>query len=103
MITASVQVTNIGNVTGTETVQLYIRDVHAYGLSRPIKELKGFKQVVLLPKESVKVSFVINTEMLRFYDIDMRITTDAGVYEAYIGSSSNTMNVARFCYEKESV
>ncbi len=41
-----VTVSNTGNYDGTETVQLYIRDLVG-SITRPVKELKGFKKIEL--------------------------------------------------------
>lgn len=97
-IIASVDVTNIGDVKGTETVQLYIRDVHSYGLSRPVKEFKEYKQITLNPKVKTKVEFEINEEMIKFYDKNMEYTTEAGAFEIYIGTSSEITQKAVFEY-----
>ena len=53
-----VDVTNTGSREGTEVVQLYIRDVVS-SVTRPVKELKGFKKVRLQPGESTTVAFDI--------------------------------------------
>ena len=50
---ASVMVTNTGDREGTETVQLYIRDVSG-SVVRPVRELKGFEKITLKPGESVR-------------------------------------------------
>jgi beta-glucosidase len=62
---ASVCVTNTGDRAGTETVQLYIRDVVG-SVSRPLRELKGFRKITLQPGESREVVFDITEDMLRF-------------------------------------
>ena len=63
-------VTNTGDREGTETVQLYIRDVSG-SVVRPVRELKGFEKITLKPGESREVSFEIIEPMLRFWRIDM--------------------------------
>ena len=57
-ITISVEVTNTGDVKGEEIVQLYIQDVVGE-VVRPIKELKGFKKVMLHPGETRTISFTL--------------------------------------------
>ncbi len=94
-IHASVQVTNTGDRVGTETVQLYIRDL-AGSVTRPVRELKGFRKISLAPGESVNVSFPITEEMLRFYDIHMNYTSEPGKFEIFIGPDSTTENKAAF-------
>lgn len=66
-ITASVTVTNNGEYDGKETVQLYIRDL-VRSITRPVKELKGFKKIYLKAGESKVVSFKIRPDMLKFYN-----------------------------------
>ena len=94
-IVAKVTVTNIGNRAATETVQMYLTDVKA-SVVRPIKMLKGFQKAVLQPGESREVSFVITEEMLRFYDMDMEFVSEPGEFQVWIGTDSDTKNMAVF-------
>lgn len=94
-LTASVTVTNTGRMDGAEPVQLYIRDL-AGSVSRPIKQLKGFEKVTIKAGESVKVSFNVDEDMLKFYDIDMNCTAEPGKFQLWIGGSSETDNCAWF-------
>lgn len=94
-LTASATVTNAGDMDGAEPVQLYIRDLSG-SVSRPIKQLKGVKKLTIKPGESVKVSFEINEDMLKFYDIDMNFTAEPGKFQLWIGGSSETDNCAYF-------
>jgi len=65
-ITISLTITNTGLREGTETAQLYIRDmVGSY--SRPVRELKGFESIDLKPGESRDVFFTITEKMLRYH------------------------------------
>lgn len=97
-LTASVTLTNTGSRSGTEVVQLYIRDL-AGSVSRPLRELKGFQRISLAPGESREVSFVITEEMLRFYRADMTYGSEPGRFMVYIGADSNTENGAEFRLE----
>ena len=65
-VKASVTVTNTGDRTGTEVVQLYIRDRVAKGV-RPLKELRGFERITLAPGESKEVIFTIDADRLGYY------------------------------------
>lgn len=94
-ITVSVKLTNVGSRDGYEPVQLYIRDMSG-SVSRPVKELKGLKRVFLKAGETADISFEISEEMLRFYDIDMNYTSEAGKFMVWIGGSSETDNVGYF-------
>ena len=82
-----VDLKNIGKRTGTETVQLYIRDLVG-SVTRPVKELKGFAKVSLKPGESKTVSLEITPELLSFYDIEMNYTVEPGEFEIMVGNSS---------------
>lgn len=92
---ASVRVTNTGKRAGTETVQLYIRDV-AGSVTRPIRELKGFRKIALEPGASQEITFEITEDMLRFHDIHMNFTSEPGAFEVYIGPDSTTENKGTF-------
>lgn len=94
-ITASVTVKNVGEREGTETVQLYIRDLIGTTV-RPTRRLKGFERVTLQPGEEKAVSFTIKEEMLRFIDIDMNYVSEPGEFAVFIGSDSTTDNEVRF-------
>ncbi|MBO8444766.1 MAG: glycoside hydrolase family 3 C-terminal domain-containing protein, partial [Bacteroidetes bacterium] len=66
-VTVSVDVTNTGSREGKEVVQLYISDRKS-SLPRPVKELKGFRKISLVPGETKTVSFTISADALSFYD-----------------------------------
>lgn len=96
--TASVWVKNVGAVSGTQTVQMFIRDVAA-SVVRPVKELKGIEKVTLEPGEEKEVSFVIGESMLRFIRTDGTAGSEAGEFLLWIGDSSETKNMVRFYLE----
>ncbi|MBS4062996.1 MAG: glycoside hydrolase family 3 C-terminal domain-containing protein [Chitinophagaceae bacterium] len=98
-LTASVTLTNTGNFKGKETVQLYIRDLVGKVI-RPVKELKGFKQVELNPGESKVITFTITTNDLRFYDDQLRFDWEAGEFEIMIGSNSKDVQVKKISWTK---
>ena len=76
-ITASVTVSNIGDVKGREVVQLYIQDKYA-SATRPVRELKGFELVDLEPGETKTVEFTINEKLLEFYNASNQWATEPG-------------------------
>ncbi len=90
-IIASVEVENIGERDGVETVQLYIRDVFA-SVSRPLKELKGFKKVEIPKGEKVTVEFELTTEDMKFYNVDLEYVWEPGEIQVFIGPNSKTLN-----------
>ncbi|MEG8946839.1 glycoside hydrolase family 3 N-terminal domain-containing protein [Rosettibacter firmus] len=83
----SVTVKNNGNLAGEEVVQLYIRDLYS-SVTRPVKELKGFKKIALQPQETKTVIFELSTDMLAFTNIDMQYCTEPGDFEIMVGNSS---------------
>ena len=88
-VTVSVDVTNTGEREGKEVVQLYIGDDEA-SVERPVMELKGFRKIALKPGETQKVSFAIEPDMLKFYDVNAADwTLEKGTFTAYVGAASD--------------
>jgi beta-glucosidase len=81
-----VDLTNTGRRAGSEVVQLYIRD-RVSSVTRPVKELKGFRKVWLEPGETRTVSLDITPESLAFYDVDMNYRVEPGEFEIMVGNS----------------
>jgi beta-glucosidase len=82
-----VDVTNKGTRAGDEIVQLYIRD-KVSSVTRPVKELKGFKRVSLKPKETKTVILDIGKEQLAFHNIDYKYVVEPGEFDIMVGNSS---------------
>ena len=96
-ITASVLVSNVGDVKGREVVQLYIQDKYA-SATRPVRELKGFELIDLEPGETKTVEFTINEKLLEFYNASNQWVTEPGEFNVFIGNSSQTKNSSSFNY-----
>lgn len=94
-ITASIVVKNTGNYDADEVVQLYIRDVVG-SITRPVKELKGFKRIHLKKGESQVVEFTITPEMLKFYDYDLNYVCEPGDFDVMIGPNSKDVTKLGF-------
>ncbi len=92
---AFVDVTNTGNFDGKEVVQLYIRDLVG-SVTRPIKELKGFKKISLKKGETQTVSFEITVEDLKFYNSDLQFVAEPGRFQLFIGTNSDTTDKIEF-------
>jgi beta-glucosidase len=90
----SADVTNTGARAGSETVQLYIRDLFS-SATRPMKELKGFRRIVLNPGETRTVAFDITPELLAFYDARMKYTVEPGDFEIMVGNSSRDADLQK--------
>lgn len=94
-ITASVNVTNSGKVAGTETVQVYIREMSA-SVVRPVKQLIGFRQIKLAPGETRKVSVPISVDNLKFYNSDLVYDYEPGDFKVFVGTNSRDVKEADF-------
>ncbi|HMU08428.1 MAG TPA: glycoside hydrolase family 3 N-terminal domain-containing protein [Ferruginibacter sp.] len=98
-VTVSVEVKNTGNRSGAEVVQLYIRDEYS-SVARPVKELKGFKKIWLEPGQTQTVRFVINKEMLSFYDTNMKWVAEPGDFTVMVGTASDKTENLKFSLVK---
>jgi len=86
-VVVKADVKNTGDRAGDEVVQLYINDVVA-SITRPVKELKGFERVTLKPGQKKTVTFELAAESLAFYDRDMKLVVEPGVFKVMVGRSS---------------
>jgi len=82
-----VDVTNVGQRSGSEVVQMYIRDVVS-SVTRPVKELKGFRKINLTPGEKKTVTFEVSQEQLSFTNVDKKLVVEPGNFEIMVGNSS---------------
>lgn len=94
-IIAKVKVSNTGKYDGEEVVQLYIQDLVG-SVTRPVKELKGFKKVFIPKGESVEVEFTITAEDLAFYRKDMSYGVEKGDFKVFIGTNSQEVQESQF-------
>jgi beta-glucosidase len=93
-VTVEFEIANTGSRAGAEVAQVYVRELHP-SLSRPFKELKGFKKVFLLPGEKQKVSVVLDWNAFAHYDPDKRgWVADKGAYKVLVGSSSRDIRLS---------
>jgi len=86
-------VTNTGERTGVDVVQLYGHDVHA-SVTRPAAQLLGYRRVELEPGESAEVTFTVPTSLLALTDPGMTRVVEPGDVELWVGGS---------CEDKEAV
>jgi beta-glucosidase len=85
--TISVDVTNSSAVRGDEVVQLYIRE-EVSSVTRPVKELRGFRRITLNPGETNTVEFVLGPDELSFLNRDMHRVVEPGVFTIMVGGNS---------------
>ncbi len=93
-VTVTVDVTNTGSVEGKEVVQLYVSDL-THAVRRPIKELKGYEKVSLMPGEIKTVSFTLDYRSFAWYNTQIKDWyAAAGDYEILIGASSRDIRLS---------
>tara|TARA_A100001011_G_scaffold162055_1_gene170479 strand:+ start:294 stop:2549 length:2256 start_codon:yes stop_codon:yes gene_type:complete len=107
ILSVSVNVKNIGEISGDEIVQLYISDKYS-SITRPVKELKAYQRVSLKPGESKEILFELNKSAFAYYDSEMNYIVEAGDFDIRVGNSSRdedlknlTFNVEKTLYIKD--
>jgi len=98
-IRASVIVQNQGTRAGDEVVQLYVQDVVG-SLTRPVKELKRFRRITLLPNEKTPVDFQLDARELGFYNQNLDYVVEPGLFRIWIGPNSVEGLAGSFTLEK---
>ena len=107
ILSVSVKVKNIGEISGDEVVQLYISDKYS-SITRPVKELKAYQRVSLKPGESKEILFELNKSAFAYYDSEMDYIVEQGDFDILVGNSSRdedlksvTFNVEKTFYIKD--
>jgi beta-glucosidase len=95
VVIVSADITNAGDHTGEEVVQLYIHD-RAASRVRPIRELKGFQKILLTPGESQRVAFELSRHDFAFCGVDNLPVIEPGWFDVWISPSSTTGEKASF-------
>ncbi len=94
-IQVSVEVSNTGNFDGEEVVQLYVQDFVA-SVTRPMRELKGFKKVFIKKGETKEVTFNLVTNDLAFYNPNLIFAAEPGKFKVFVGGDSNAELSGKF-------
>ena len=90
-VTISLKLTNVGEVAGSEVVQVYINDEEA-SVKRPNIELKGFEKIYLDSKETKIVKISLNKKDFAFYNEEQKAwTLESGKFNILVGSSSDNI------------
>lgn len=95
LVTVGVDVKNTGPVTGTEVVQLYLRNTVAR-VEQPLRELKGFVRVTLQPGEEKHVEFPLNFDALSYYDSTLQQIVEPTHYKLWVGGNSQALLQTEF-------
>lgn len=91
-VRVAMRVKNIGDRSGEEVVQLYLNDVLS-SVSRPAKELRGFRKVALRPGEQGEVAFTLTPEDLSLLDQNLKRVIEPGLFEVMVGASSEDIRL----------
>jgi len=94
-VAVSADVTNTGSREAEEVVQLYVRDLVG-SVTRPVRELKGFRRVRVAPGETLRVRFELDASDLAFHGRDMRRRAEPGRFHVWIGGSSDAQLRSEF-------
>ena len=97
ILSVSVDIKNIGKISGDEIVQLYICDKYS-SVTRPIKELKGFKRVSLKQGESKVITFNLDKSAFAYYDSEMKYIIEAGEFDILVGNSSREKDLKKVSF-----
>ena len=90
IIDISIDVYNNSNVPGKEIVELYI-EAQSFSVARPVLELKGFEKVYFNAYEKRTINFKLDSKALSYYNIDMEDIVEEGLYNIFVGPSSNKL------------
>jgi beta-glucosidase len=77
----------MGKVRGDEIAQLYIRD-EVSSVTRPVKELRGFRRITLDPGQTQTVTFKLGFDQLSFLNRDMHRVVEPGTFKIMVGGNS---------------
>ena len=99
-VTLTVPVTNTGKREGTETVQVYVKRLDDAGA--PIKALKGFQKLSLMPGETKTASITLDGEAFEYYDeMAYELAVKPGRYQILYGTSSLDKDLQSFDFVVE--
>ncbi len=94
-VTIRVRVANTGRRAGDEVVQLYVRDDVA-SITRPVKELKGFRRVHVAAGADTTLAFTLRSDDLALLDASMRRVVEPGTFTVWVGPNSAEGLEAKF-------
>jgi beta-glucosidase len=93
LVTVSFSVTNTGKCAGAEIAELYVGEQNPT-VSRPIKELKGFKKVFLQPGDSRRVTLELDQRSFAFFDSGRHLwVAKPDIYNILVGASSQDVRL----------
>ncbi len=90
----SVTVTNLGTMPADEIVQLYIEDMQST-IVTPLKLLKGFQRISLLPGEAKTVTMQLNFDSFKLLNREFQWVVEPGEFHIMVGSSSEDIRLSQ--------
>eukprot|EP00408_Alexandrium_pacificum_P038703 CAMPEP_0171279836 /NCGR_PEP_ID=MMETSP0790-20130122/65590_1 /TAXON_ID=2925 /ORGANISM="Alexandrium catenella, Strain OF101" /LENGTH=704 /DNA_ID=CAMNT_0011749037 /DNA_START=36 /DNA_END=2146 /DNA_ORIENTATION=- len=87
-VTVSATVRNVGERAAEEVVQLYVHDRVASRV-RPVRELKGFRKVLIQAGASLDVAFELEPDALAFHGADGKRVIEPGMFDVWVSPSSS--------------
>jgi beta-glucosidase len=94
-MTARIKVKNTSTRAGETVVQLYLQDVAA-SISRPVKELKHFKKLMLAAGQESEVEFTLDENDLKFFNSALQWVDEPGEFNVYAGLDSRDVKTRSF-------
>lgn len=94
-LTVSVEVTNTGDRSGDEIVQLYTRKMVA-SVTQPVRQLRDFARITLDPGQSETITFTLNAEQLYYLDQQLEPVLEPGTVRVFVGPNVDETLEASF-------
>jgi beta-glucosidase len=86
-------VKNTGSRSGAEVAEVYVEEVHPL-VPRPVKELKQYARVPLMPGQTQRVAVELDRAAFAYYDVATHNwKVDPGQYEILVGPSSEDIRL----------
>ncbi len=93
--TATIEIRNVGDRAGTETLQIYVRYSDSEQ-DQKNNEVKAFKQVTLFPNQKEIVSIHIPYSAFEYYDTETgKQNIESGMYEIMVGTSAEDIKLIK--------
>ena len=86
-IRATFDIRNIGSMDGFAVPQLYVRDLVG-SCVRPVKELKGFKKLLVKAGETVSAEFTLRAKDLSFCDPYGKMIVEPGKFHLWVAQNA---------------
>jgi beta-glucosidase len=98
-ISVEATVKNVGPRAGAEVVQLYISQ-RGTSVARPVRELKGFEKITLVPGEVRQVKFTLTKEELAFWNIELKHVVEPGELTVWVAPHAQGGQAAKIKIER---